>query len=173
VNPAVKTLRIEMTTDTFESLARPLVARLPRRQPVASPQPVPLAQPGQLQRSRRPGNPTVSVVVPTLNEARNLPYALRRLPECVTEVIVVDGRSVDDTVEVARNLRADVRVVREERKGKGAALQCGFAAARGDIIVMLDADGSADAGEIERFVDVLLAGADFAKGSRFLPGGGS
>jgi len=115
----------------------------------------------------------VSVVVPTLNEARNLPYALCRLPDCVTEVVVVDGRSVDDTVEVASHLRADVRVVREERKGKGAALQCGFAAATGDIIVMLDADGSADAAEIERFVDVLIAGADFAKGSRFLPGGGS
>jgi glycosyltransferase involved in cell wall biosynthesis len=174
VNPAVKILRIEMTTETFESLARPLVARLPRRHPAASPQPVQqLPQPGQLQRSRRPANPTVSVVVPTLNEARNLPYALRRLPECVTEVVVVDGRSVDDTVDVARHLRADVRVVREQRKGKGAALQCGFAAARGDIIVMLDADGSADAGEIECFVDVLMAGADFAKGSRFLPGGGS
>ena len=49
----------------------------------------------------------------------------------------------------------------------------GLAEATGDIIVMLDADGSADGGEIQRFVDVLLAGADFAKGSRFLPGGGS
>jgi glycosyltransferase involved in cell wall biosynthesis len=156
-----------MTTDTFESFAR-FTARVPRPDRTGLPR-----EPGRLCRSRRPRNPTVSVVVPTLNEARNLPYALCRLPECVTEVIVVDGRSVDDTIVVAEQLRADVRVVREQRKGKGAALQAGFAAARGDIVVMLDADGSADAAEIDRFVDVLLAGADFAKGSRFLPGGGS
>src|SRR3954447_25339945 len=121
-----------MTADTYESAARPTMARITRPQ-----QPAPPRQPGRLRRSLRPRTPTVSVVVPTLNEARNLPYALCRLPECVTEVVVVDGRSVDDTVEVASHLRADVRVVREERKGKGAALQCGFAAATGDIIVML------------------------------------
>lgn len=115
----------------------------------------------------------MSVIVPTLNEARNLPYALWRLPECVTQVVVVDGRSTDDTVDIARHLRSDVTIVEDARKGKGAALQSGFAAATGDIVVMLDADGSADAGEIQRFVDVLVAGADFAKGSRFLPGGGS
>jgi len=126
-----------------------------------------------LQRSKRPSNPTVSVIVPTLNEARNLPYALWRLPACVTEVVVVDGRSRDDTIEVARHLRDDVKIVLEERKGKGIALRSGFEAATGDILVMLDADGSADADEIQRFVDVLATGADFAKGSRFLPGGGS
>lgn len=121
----------------------------------------------------RTTDPAVSVVVPTLNEARNLPYAFWRLPDCVTEVVVVDGRSSDDTPAVAANLRDDVRVVYETARGKGAALRRGFAAATGDIIVMLDADGSADGGEIPRFVDALLAGADFAKGSRFLPGGGS
>ena len=126
-----------------------------------------------LHRGRRTANPTVSVVLPTLNEARNLPYAFRRLPDCVSEVIVVDGRSTDDTVDVARALRPDVNVVLESSKGKGAALRAGFAVATGDIIVMLDADGSADGGEIQRFVDVLVAGADFAKGSRYLPGGGS
>lgn len=126
-----------------------------------------------LQRHLRPENPTVSVVVPTLNEARNLPYALSRLPECVTEVIIVDGRSKDDTVDIAHHLRADVRVVLETAKGKGAALRRGFAESTGDIIVMLDADGSADPAEIRRFVDALVAGADFAKGSRFITGGGS
>jgi glycosyltransferase involved in cell wall biosynthesis len=91
----------------------------------------------------------------------------------VTEVIVVDGRSSDDTASAAALMRSDVRVVMEPAKGKGAALKRGFSEATGDIIVMLDADGSADGGEIERFVAVLMAGADFAKGSRFLPGGGS
>ena len=58
-------------------------------------------------------------------------------------------------------------------RGKGDAFQAGFAAVTGDIIVMLDADGSADPAEIPRFVDCLVGGADFAKGSRFLSGGGS
>lgn len=126
-----------------------------------------------LDRSLRPANPTVTVVIPTLNESRNLPYAMWRLPDCVTEVIVVDGRSSDDTALSAALMRRDVRVVMEPTKGKGAALKRGFNEATGDIIVMLDADGSADGGEIQRFIDVLLTGADFAKGSRFLPGGGS
>jgi glycosyltransferase involved in cell wall biosynthesis len=125
------------------------------------------------QHATRPANPTVSVVVPTLNEARNLPYAFSRLPSCVTEVIVVDGRSQDDTIAVASALRPDVRVVNELEPGKGAALRRGFSEVTGDIVVMLDADGSADGGEIPRYIDALLSGADFAKGSRFLPGGGS
>lgn len=118
------------------------------------------------------GTPTVSIVVPTLNEARNLPHVLRRLP-ADAEVVLVDGRSTDDTIAVGRALRPDVVVVHQTRRGKGNALACGFAAASGDIIVMLDADGSADPGEIVDYVRVLRAGADFAKGSRFLPGGGS
>ncbi|WP_242424627.1 glycosyltransferase family 2 protein, partial [Frankia sp. EI5c] len=116
--------------------------------------------------------PAVSIVVPTLNEARNLPHILRRLP-AEAEIVLVDGHSTDDTVAVARSLRPDVVVVRQTRRGKGNALACGFAASTGDIIVMLDADGSADPGEIADFVRVLRAGADFAKGSRFIPGGGS
>src|SRR5215469_13427864 len=122
--------------------------------------------------STRPG-PRVSVVIPTLNEARNLPYVFARLPADVHEVIVVDGHSVDDTIAVARRLRPDVRVVQQTRCGKGNALACGFEAATGDVIAMVDADGSTDPGEIPRFVDALLGGADFAKGTRFAPGGGS
>jgi hypothetical protein len=115
----------------------------------------------------------VSVVIPTLNEARNLPYVFGRLPLDAHEVIVVDGHSVDDTVAVARRLRPDARTVMQTRKGKGNALACGFAAATGDIIAMVDADGSADPGEIPRFVRALADGADFAKGTRFASGGGS
>ena len=118
-------------------------------------------------------HPRVSVVVPTLNEARNLPHVFAGLPAELFEVIVVDGLSTDDTIDVAQQLRGDVRVILEERFGKGSALACGFAAARGDIIVTLDADGSADPSEIPRFVEALLDGADFVKGSRNLPGGGS
>jgi hypothetical protein len=124
----------------------------------------------------RPGStrtPRVSVVIPTYNEARNLPHVMSRLPADLHEVIVVDGRSVDGTVEVARALRPDVTIVLQNRVGKGNAMACGFAAVTGDVVVMLDADGSADPGEIERFVAALVAGADFAKGTRFADGGGS
>ncbi|WP_369255603.1 glycosyltransferase family 2 protein [Geodermatophilus amargosae] len=117
--------------------------------------------------------PRVSVVIPTYNEAKNLPHVFALLPDDLHEVIVVDGRSVDDTVDVARRLRPDVVVVRQNRRGKGNALACGFRAVTGDIVVMLDADGSADPREIPSYVAALTAGADFAKGTRFAPGGGS
>lgn len=116
---------------------------------------------------------SVSVVIPTLNEAKNLPHILPRLPDEVDEVIIVDGASADDTVDVARRLRPDVRIVHQRGRGKGAALATGFSAATGEVIVTLDADGSTDPEEIPRFVHALLDGADYVKGSRFLDGGGS
>jgi len=118
-------------------------------------------------------SPTVSVVIPTLNEAKNLPHVLPRIPQWIYEVIIVDGRSTDDTVEVAKSLLPNVRIVMEKAKGKGAALRAGFNAAKGDIIVMLDADGSMAPEEITVFVGALIAGADFVKGSRFMQGGGT
>ncbi len=99
--------------------------------------------------------PSVSVVVPALNEAQNIPYVFARMPEDVHEVVLVDGYSVDGTVAVARELRPDVRVLRQTRMGKGNAVACGVAVATGDIIAMVDADGSADPGEIPRFVEAL------------------
>jgi glycosyltransferase involved in cell wall biosynthesis len=123
--------------------------------------------------ARLPAVPRVSVVIPARNEARNLEALLPSLPPGLFEVVLVDGASDDETVAVARRLRPDVRVVNQTRTGKGNALTCGFAACRGDVIVMLDADGSADPAEIARFVEALVAGADFAKGSRGLDGGGS
>jgi glycosyltransferase involved in cell wall biosynthesis len=117
--------------------------------------------------------PAVSVVIPALNEAENLPFVLPRIPKTVFEVILVDGRSTDDTIEVAKALWPDIRIVTQLGRGKGAALRTGFAAAKGDVIVMLDADGSTDPAEIPSFVAALQGGADFAKGSRFLAGGGT
>lgn len=118
-------------------------------------------------------SPTVSVVIPAMNEERNLPHVFAKLPEGINEVIVVDGGSVDRTVEVARELRPDVVIVQQSRTGKGNALACGFAACTGDIIVMIDADGSTDPAEIPLFVEQLVGGADFVKGSRFSKGGHS
>jgi glycosyltransferase involved in cell wall biosynthesis len=117
--------------------------------------------------------PSVSVVIPTLNEEQNLPYVLARIPAGVHEVIVVDGHSTDGTVDVVHAFRPDARIVFQNGRGKGNALACGFAQATGDIIVMLDADGSTDPAEIPRFVSALQTGAEFAKGSRFITGGGS
>jgi glycosyltransferase involved in cell wall biosynthesis len=115
----------------------------------------------------------VSVVIPAMNEAENLPHVLSKMPKDIYEVVLVDGNSTDGTVEVAQELFPTVRIVGQNRRGKGNALFCGFAACRGDIIVTLDADGSADPMEIPRFVEALRDGADFAKGSRYLEGGGS
>ena len=117
--------------------------------------------------------PRVSVVIPALNESENLRHVLPRLPQGLHEVILVDGHSTDDTIRVALEERPSIRVVTQSGRGKGDAFQAGFAAVTGDIIVMLDADGSADPDEIPRFVDCLVGGADFAKGSRYISGGGS
>ncbi len=145
--------------------------------------------------------PTVSVIIPTLNEAENIPHVLPHIPAWIHEVIIVDGNSADRTPEVARGLwpnhhivtterrrRADapgsiteerrgngmtLRLVTQQGRGKGAALRTGFAAATGDVIVMLDADGSTNPAEIPVYVGALLSGADFVKGSRFAQGGGT
>jgi len=115
----------------------------------------------------------VSVVIPTLNEEKNLPHVLPRIPSWIHEIVLVDGRSTDGTVETARKLVPTIRVIEQRGKGKGAALREGFAAATGDIIVMLDADGSTLPSEIPSYIGPLLSGADFVKGSRFLQGGGT
>lgn len=117
--------------------------------------------------------PTVSIMIPTLNEAGNLPYVLNTIPNWVDEIVIVDGRSKDDTLRVAKVLHPQIRVVNELRPGKGAAMRAGFEAAKGDFIIAMDADGSMDGAEIGAFRDALAAGADYVKGTRFGPGGGS
>jgi putative flippase GtrA len=117
--------------------------------------------------------PRVSVIIPTLNEERNLPWVAFRMPSDIDEIVLVNGASVDNTAGVARRLWPDAMHIDQTRKGKGNALACGIAAASGDIIVMIDADGSTDPAEIPRYVAALISGADYAKGSRFIQGGGS
>jgi glycosyltransferase involved in cell wall biosynthesis len=115
----------------------------------------------------------VSLVVPARNEARNLAVVLDTIPECVDEVILVDGNSTDATIAMALHSRPDVRVVGQDAPGKGSALRAGFLASTGDVIVMMDADGSMSASEIPHYVWYLDNGFDFVKGSRFASGGGS
>lgn len=115
---------------------------------------------------------TVSVIVPTRNEAPNLAALFESLPP-VYEVIVVDGHSVDGTAEQALALMPEARIVLQTGAGKGNAMREGLEAAMGDVAVFIDADGSNVPGEVERFVLALVNGADLAKGSRFLERGGS
>jgi glycosyltransferase involved in cell wall biosynthesis len=117
--------------------------------------------------------PRVSVVVPARNEERNLEHVFATIPGWVHEIILVDGHSTDQTVATAQKLNPEIKIVHQKGFGKGDALQAGFAAAQGEIIVMMDADCSTDGAEIPRFVAALTTGADFAKGSRFASGGGS
>lgn len=118
--------------------------------------------------------PRISAVIPAYNEAKNLPYVLPLIPKSIHEVILVNDHSTDNTVEVASRVLPNIRIIDTQSGcGKGAALRTGFAAATGDIIVMMDADGSSDPREATRFIEALLAGAYFAIGSRFMVGGGS
>lgn len=111
--------------------------------------------------------PTITALICTLNEGSNLPHVLPRIPDWVDEVIMVDGHSTDNTVAIAENLRPDIRILCQPGRGKGDALRLGMEQATGDIIVTLDADGSTDPREMRRFIDPLLHGYDYAKGSRF------
>ncbi len=110
----------------------------------------------------------ISVIICTFNEAKNLPHVLPRIPQWVDELLLVDGRSTDETVEMAKKLQPAIRILFQPRIGKGDALRFGFKQATGDIVVTLDADGATDPQEMNKFVTKLTLGYDFAKGSRFL-----
>ena len=118
-------------------------------------------------------SPAVSLVVPARNEARNIPWVFEQIPDCVDEVILVDGDSVDATVPMATHCLPTVRSVKQNGPGKGNALRTGFLAATGDYVVMMDADGSMSPAEIPHYLHFLENGYDFVKGSRFVAGGGS
>jgi len=114
----------------------------------------------------------VTVLICSRNEAENLPHVLPRIPSFVDEVLMIDGQSTDDTVAIARRLRPDIRILQQPGSGKGEAFRYGVEQAREDIVVTLDADGETDPQELPRFLDTLLVGADFIKGSRFKSGWG-
>ena len=144
--------------------------------PVHIGKPTPAVSRSRSKRARaavRAATPSVSLVIPVRNEARNIAWVLEQIADDVNEIILVDGNSTDATLITARRYRPDIKVVPQEGVGKGSALRTGFLAATGDIIVMMDADGSMAPQEIRHYLHFLNNGYDFVKGSRFIAGGGS
>ena len=109
---------------------------------------------------------SVTVIVPALNEAESIGRVLAAIPAGdVDEVIVVDGGSSDTTVAIARASGASI--VHEPRRGYGRACAAGVVAAKGDVVVFIDADGADDPGQIPDLLSPILAGrADMVLGSR-------
>jgi len=112
--------------------------------------------------------PKVTVLICAFNEEKNLPHVLPKIPKWIDEVLLIDGHSEDKTVAVARELLPNIRIEYQPNKGKDDALEYGISLASGDIIVTLDADGNTEPEEIPNFIEPLLKGYDFVKGSRFL-----
>src|SRR4030042_6778809 len=117
----------------------------------------------------------VSIIIPALNEAANLPHVLPRIPQLpeIEEVILVDGASRDGTTEVAQRLLPRIKVVRQDGRGKGNAILCGARAAIGDYFLVLDADGSHTPEEIPLYIEKAREGYDMVKGCRYLKGAGT
>jgi SAM-dependent methyltransferase len=131
---------------------------------VARPQPVPI------------GERSVSVVCPCRNEAGHVEALVRRLPELgsASELIFVEGGSADDTrAEIERQIalhpELDLSLVDQPGRGKGDAVRAGFAAAKHDVLVILDGDLSVRPEDLPKFYRALVDGrAELANGSRLV-----
>jgi ubiquinone/menaquinone biosynthesis C-methylase UbiE len=154
------------------AFANRFLAKLPilrafclHRMMVARPAPARPAQP-----------PSVTVIVPARNESGNIQRILDEMPQMgsFTEVIFVEGNSTDDTWDVLQRKVGErndplIRLLKQPGKGKGDAVRAGFAAARGDILMILDADLTVPAEMLPRFYDAVASGhAEFANGTRLV-----
>jgi glycosyltransferase involved in cell wall biosynthesis len=115
---------------------------------------------------------SVTLVIPAKNELASLPIVLAEIPDYIDEIIIVDGNSVDGTLEYAQEHPRVSKVIQQRSKGKGAALSAGFANATKDLVVIIDADGSMNLDELQHFL-VKFPDCGIVKGSRYLNGGGS
>jgi hypothetical protein len=121
-------------------------------------------------------NPSVTIVVPARNEAGNIPELLRRMPTLASdqEVIFVEGHSQDETYQaieraIASHAGGRCLLVRQRGVGKGDAVREGFAYARGDILMILDADLTVPPEDLPRFLSVLVSGqGELANGVRLV-----
>jgi dolichol-phosphate mannosyltransferase len=128
-----------------------------------------------------PERPQLSIIVPTFQEVANLPLLVSEITAALApvlpgwELIIVDDNSRDGSVEVCQRLRAEgvpiTIVVRTHTRGLSSAVVEGFAYARGAVLLVMDADLSHPAEAIPRLYQAIVEGADFATGSRYVPGG--
>ena len=109
---------------------------------------------------------TVTVLICAKNEAINLPHVLPKIPIWVDEILVVDGHSSDGTAQIVKRESPTARLIEQPKTGKGDALRFGIRNASSEIIATIDADGQTDPADIFKFVQPLIRGADFAKGTR-------
>ena len=117
-------------------------------------------------------NYSVSLIIPAMNESATLTSIIDSVPEYVDEIIVIDGRSKDNTFEIASNHPRVNKVLRQRSRGKGAALSLGFAVATCDLVAIIDADGSMDPAELKDFLNMFTQ-AEIVKGSRSKKLGGT
>lgn len=117
-------------------------------------------------------NYSVSLIIPAMNESATLTSIIDSVPTYVDEIIVIDGRSKDNTFEIASNHPRVNKVLRQRSRGKGAALSLGFAMATCDLVAIIDADGSMDPAELKDFLN-MFPQAEIVKGSRSKKMGGT
>lgn len=135
-----------------------------------------IARPSWQREIARDRKPLVSVVVPARNEAGNVENIFRRVPEmgAGTELIFVEGHSTDDTYGVIERTAVNyparrVKIIRQTGRGKGDAVRAGFAAAEGEVLMILDADLTVPPEDLPRFYEVLRSGkGEFVNGVRLV-----
>jgi len=111
----------------------------------------------------------ITIQIPTLNEEECISRLIKEIPEGVAdEILVVDAHSTDKTVEIAKSLGARV-ILQPLKRGFGDAHKFGFKNAIGDVVVILNADGSQDPKDIPRMIEKIKQGNDLALCSRYLP----
>lgn len=125
---------------------------------------------------KSPESVTCSVIIPCRNERGNIEQAVLRMPDMGehTEIIFVEGHSQDDTLQECERVKAmypqrDIKVLVQDGKGKGDAVRKGFAHARSDILMILDADLTVPPEDLPKFFNAIVSGkGEFINGSRLV-----